>query len=219
MAAGRLATVTTGISLIYYGFLLLVATIAVSFVSAFGGRLPPFIIVIGASLAGVLTLVGQVLCLTTPREVRATVFIWASVLVSIGHLAASLVTELMRLPAGVGAVINMASLLAPLLFLLYVKRLATYLGRDDLGDGVNKLIALGVILLAASVGSLVVLFIAPWVFVILTVGLLIIALIGILMYMRILSDLIGTLRAHEAAAESAELLSPETGADNGVGSP
>jgi hypothetical protein len=145
--------VTTGISLIYYGFILLIATIAVSFLSAFGGRLPPFVPVIGASLAGALTLVGQVLCLTTPREVRATAFIWASVLISIGHLVA--ITELMRWPAGVGAVINMASLLAPLLFLLYVKRLAAYLGRDDLGDGVNKLIALGLILLVASVGSLV----------------------------------------------------------------
>jgi hypothetical protein len=48
---------------------------------------------------------------------------------------------------------------------------------------------------------------------------LIIALIGILMYMRILSDLLGILRAHEAAAESAELLAPETGEDNGMGSP
>ena len=152
-------TVRRGISLIYWGIILMVLTAIVAFVGAIAlgvnlqnpAGLPDaqsaalFLILIGAAFfAGyVMTFVGKIMCLAVPGEVGASGLIFTSVGIDVVALLVTVAGFLTDVPDEVTSLLNLAGLVSTILFLLFLRRLAAYIRRDDLARRARNVLIIG----------------------------------------------------------------------------
>ena len=153
----------------------------------------------------VLDLVGKVLCLSVPPELTAATFLYVSLGLQVAGLLHSfyslgvLFLRLPMLPRFVPVVVIVFSIVASILFMMFLARLAKYIRRKDLARTANSIITwsvlTGVIGGAVWVGSILALVVFPP-FALLMLGvLLIIGIIALVILVRYANLLMALRRA------------------------
>ncbi len=158
----RFHRVSTGLKLIYAGLILIVLTFLGGMIlGATGGTSQAVLYaVLGLSvLASILSIVGQFYCLDVPEKVKATGTIYAAVALSVTSIALSIAAAIPSVgaPAWAGQVAQLLSCAGQICFLVFLRRLAEFLG-DPLQIsragfvlvGTFILIALAIVIVIAS---------------------------------------------------------------------
>lgn len=157
----------TGLQLVYYGILLIVATAALTAMAAIatrilgGGVAAPGVALAGrllvpaSALVGVsMMLIGQCFCLTVPAEAKAKVFVAIAVGLQAINLASGVVVGILTAsyrdfpgatPHALLPPMQLATpifgLIAFFCFLAFIRRVARYIGRDDQAQFAMKVVA------------------------------------------------------------------------------
>jgi hypothetical protein len=152
--------VGVGLALMYWAFVVFVASLAIMAGCAFAGGTAGSGVVavglvgagVGAIAAALMVIVGQFLCLAVPRETGAKGLIIAAIVLEFCAvlspflIAQALVAELQgslspQYAALVPALLTMVlALAAQITFLLFLRQLADYLRRSDLSDKVQTIL-------------------------------------------------------------------------------
>ena len=149
----------TGLGLVYYGTLLMLLTYVVAtaaLVLMADARQVTFPMIVGGSgvlVGGLLIFIGQILCVAVPSESGARALILGSVTLQVTGLLVTLATSL-AIGAdrrGPGKLFGLFGVIAALLFIMFLKRLSHYIGRNDLGNRAGKVL----ILFLASTGAVI----------------------------------------------------------------
>jgi hypothetical protein len=188
-----------GLTLVYYGIIMaLLSVLVVMFggmaAGAAGARV--LAVVIGAAgigllLGAILMFVGPFFCLAVPEESGARGLIVGCVVFQLANVAFGVIYRFAPdlLPPVGERVLNLLGVIGTVLFILFMQRLSTFIGRQDLAlRAKNILILLGILigLVVVMVALLVagVLLVAILAFV-----LLILALIAFVMYANLINSL------------------------------
>ncbi|MGI9455573.1 MAG: hypothetical protein ACR2NU_03380 [Aeoliella sp.] len=181
----RMGTLANGIKLVFWGTVLAVVAFLLAvfggLAALFTGSEVPLVGVLISpflSLGGyVLAVIGRIMCLSVPEKVGAKGLIYACVACDLAAAAihvGSLVTDIspfIELGAGV---LGLATLI---LFVLFIKAVARFIGQEHLAEDARKVILL-VIVCIASIFLIIIPFVA-----ILTIGTL---LYGVYKYLNLL---------------------------------
>jgi hypothetical protein len=145
-----------GLALVYYGIvILLVSLIAGAFAIPFFGV--EFIIVFGiGALAGLLMMIiGPILCLSVPEETGAKGFIIGSVccqLLNLGvNIGSSFFPEEAIVPTVVEGVGSLVGLIGGMLFVMFMRKLALFINRDDLAGRAKTILVTGFAVLGLAI--------------------------------------------------------------------
>ncbi len=124
-----IATVT-GLNLVYYGIVLLLLSM-ISFVAVF--VFPPIIIftIVGVIAGYLMLLAGPLFCLAVPSETGAKGLIIGAVGLQVIGIVLTVLQRSManRLPITTAALGNLAAFLSSILFVMFMRKLASYIGR------------------------------------------------------------------------------------------
>ncbi len=182
--------VATGLNLVYWG-------IAITLLSVIGGFLAMLasmaansigvMMVIGMAIGvgvivGVLVgLVGRIFCMAVPPGTGAQPLIYAAVALDVVALLVSIASIVAVVPEWLPRSTNLLSLVATLLFIIFMKRVATFIGQPDLAANAQGLITMGIVILGiaflAGVGAVVM---GP----IALIGMLVLIILAILLVLR-----------------------------------
>ena len=188
-----LTNVHKGVSCVYYGLFLIVASILVAIPAAAvmmssprAGlammALVPLMLIAGT----ILGLVGRIICLAAPDEMQATGIIYAAVACDIVVVLISAAGWFVPVSDFVGSLSGLLSLAATVLFLIFLRQTATYIR-----DSVSERRAGNVMKLGAGAFVTVVLgiFLPP-----LLIVTFILVIVGFLIYVRLLTGLKASLK-------------------------
>jgi hypothetical protein len=196
MTAGSFRTLRLGITLVFYGLLLLVAALLLSILApalAFTIESPsPFlallivpILLITASIIG---LVGKILCLTTPDETGGKQIVYMAVILDVCAALINLMGLVVTIPKFLDSISTLLGLTAFILFLVFLRQLALFLKDSVLAERAAGVLKLGVgIVITLVVAILGVLFFPPLVLV--SIVTLILGIIGFILYVMLLGGL------------------------------
>jgi hypothetical protein len=150
-----------GLSLVYYGIVLVLLCAMVAGVSAaISGGKPGMAAVVssvaflGILLGFLLLFVGPLMCLAVPAESGAKGFVIGSVLLQVPSLLSAIFYQILPRvsPVAVSAVVQILGMISFVLFVLFLKRLAQYIGRADLCRRArNILVGLAILLSLGAV--------------------------------------------------------------------
>jgi hypothetical protein len=191
--------VATGLNLVYWG-------IAITLLSIIGGALMVFasmaansmglVMFVGMAIGlgvivGVLVgLVGRIFCMAVPPGTGAQPLIYAAVALDVVVLLVSIGSMVGVVPAWLPNSTNLLSLVATLLFVVFMKRVSTFIGRDDLASKAQGLITMGIVILGvaflAGVGAAM---LGPVALMLAMLVLMIMAILLVLRYVRLLVNL------------------------------
>lgn len=137
-----LGIVRTGITVIYYGLVAMLAScilfgvLLIAMRNA-GGAGMTILILMGIGMGGgaLAMLVGKFLCLGVPSKVGggAKGLISASCAIDVVGILIQLLHVTVGVPLGLSLVVGVAGLVGTLLFLLFLRSVSLYIGRADLG--------------------------------------------------------------------------------------
>jgi hypothetical protein len=230
-----LRTTGIGLSLIYYGILLIlliyVGVVPVGALLSLGSgpgqgssanTMSSFVlmmIITGgiAVLGGLLYFAGQLVCVSVPKETGARGFVTASVILSLGSVLSlfvrvpvSFALESMSIIA-IFLITRFSGIASIFFFVLFLRKLSAFLGRKDFMIRARNLLILGAILL----GVLGALFIAKFsrqeTFGILGIVLVLGGLIAFVMYANLINALRKVLLGKEPRRKKPGLLGREIG--------
>ena len=147
--------VASGLNLVYWGIaIILLSTIGGIFIVAAVG-LAGGLLVLSGIVAGILVgLVGRVFCLSVPAATHAREIIYAAVAFDIVAVAMTLVRFVMLLPGWCSDVANLLSFIATVLFVIFMKRVASFINQPGLADQAQGLITMGMVLFVLWVAVL-----------------------------------------------------------------
>jgi len=203
-----------GLTLVYYGIVLVFLTILVFMFGGFlaadaGGAI--LVLVAGAAgigmvMACILLLAGPLVCLAVPAQSGARPYIIGSVVFQLVNICYAVFSQFVpvEIPPAAALVLNLLGVTGAVLFILFMKKLAEYIGRKRLAARArNLLVTLGVLVVlgaalgaAAIVGALQELpeeTLLP-VFGVLGLGLFVVGLIAFVMYANLVNALRKALR-------------------------
>lgn len=92
---------------------------------------------LGFTLTAIMTVLGiagACLCLAAPREVKGTGYLLIAIALSVTSLAAGPLILFLTLPAWISSILLILPYISGIFVLLFGRRLATFLGRQDLSD-------------------------------------------------------------------------------------
>ena len=152
----RLAGVERGLRMVYLGIcgLIVSAIIAALFMLFF----PPLALVagLGAVICWLMLIVGPFLCLTAPEESGAKGLIIASMLFQLMGFGISVISWLgIEVPIVTQAVVQLSGAAGSVLFVLFLMKIAKYIGRDDLRRKGSNILIGSVVLIAVTVLAIV----------------------------------------------------------------
>lgn len=189
--------VRLGISLVYYGLLLLVLAIAMSVASAVGlfflGPtitltlifLTPFIVI----AASILGFVGKIKCLSVPKETGSRVLVYIAAgfesLIAMVGVAGFVI----YVPEYIESRTALLSLPALILFLLFLRQLATAIYEPELAEQAAKILKIGVALLVGLALTVIGLLVLPPLALGASFASCLLALVGFVYYVRLLGGL------------------------------
>jgi hypothetical protein len=190
-----LQRVATGLNLVYWGIGIVLISVICTFVIsiALQGSLEAVFILIGFCTFGIVLgivvgFIGRVLCLAVPAETRAQGLIYGAVafdLIAVAvHIADVFLESEVLEPAG-----NLCSLVAIILFVLFLKRVSEFVGRSDLAERAKALLGLGVAVFVVTILGGVMSIAAPMIMVLIALILIVVALTMLVLYLRLLRDL------------------------------
>ena len=159
-----------GLTLVYYGIVLVLLSILVLMFGGFvaggaGDGVFPFVIgaaAMGIVAACILMFAGPLVCLAVPSESGARGLIIGSVVFQLANLSYVIVLQFLpvEIPAAVDLVLSLLGLVGTVLFILFMKKLAEYIGRERLAARARNLlitlavlVALGAVVVAAAVAE------------------------------------------------------------------
>jgi len=161
--------------------------------AAAGGTLALFIpaALIGLGvIAGTITgLTGRIFCLDVPEETNARSLIYAAVICDAVAILVSIATWIPNVPESISSITNLLSLLATLLFIIFLKRIAKFIGRSELADRAQSILTLGIVLVALSFGTALLLFVVGPLAGLLGFVVVVLGLVVFLRYVRLVLDL------------------------------
>jgi len=186
----ELAKTARGLSIVYFGIVLvLLSVISIVLMSLF----PPllFLSSFGFAVGILMTIIGPILCLSVPEATGAKGLITGSVLLQFVNLLLGMVSIFgFGLPPAARAISSMFWVGAGVLFVLFMRRLASFIGRTDLASKArNVLIFAAVIVLGFLVIGVLQFSGAPDVLGIISLPLLIFALVAFVMYANLINSL------------------------------
>jgi hypothetical protein len=162
--SASLRKTATGLSLVYYGIVLLLLAIPFALfgilLGAFGLGFVGFSLAVLSLIAGmILEIVGPLVCLAVPAETRTKGYIVGSVLLQWANLAPAILIEVFRiqLHLAIQESLNLIGFAAFVLFVLFMKGVAEYIARPDLAARArNILVVMGVLVAGIVVAMLVI---------------------------------------------------------------
>lgn len=170
-ASPSLHQTTSGLSVLYYGLVIVLLCLIVNFAIAleWGPLILGRIAALGMCVGGILIFLGPFLCLRVPPESKSRGYIMGSVGLQLASLFVLVLLTLRGFAAAwagqhhdyqavvvLACLLGLAVLVSFILFVLFIRRLAQFIGRRDLADRArNVLIALAAgILLVLVMASL-----------------------------------------------------------------
>jgi hypothetical protein len=145
--------VATGLTMIYWGIVLMLLMIIGTFALVFAFRNPVQMQQYFEALHWVgtgiylLSIVGTLLCLTTPKESGATTWLYGSVFFMLIAASISLASSLMdELSPTVESIQQPAQTISSVFFVLFLRRLALHLGAPRLARQAQRVLIAGLIL-------------------------------------------------------------------------
>ena len=151
-----------GLTLVYYGIVLVLLSILVlmfgGFVAADAGG-AVFVLVVGAAgigmvVACILMFVGPLVCLAVPTESGARAYIIGSVVFQLANIGYAVLSQFVpvEIPLAAALILNLLGVVGTVLFILFMKKLAEYIGRERLAARArNLLVTLGVLVVLGTV--------------------------------------------------------------------
>jgi hypothetical protein len=139
----RFTKLANGIKLVFWGTLLSVAAVLIVFFVTLAGAFGMAVgLVAVAALAaagmalfgGLLSIVGRVMCLAVPEQVRGKWLIFVAVACDLSGVATRIADAVTTLPAIAGLVANVLSLATSAFFVLFLKAVATYIKEEQLAE-------------------------------------------------------------------------------------
>jgi hypothetical protein len=153
--------------------------------------IPEGLVMIGC---GIATFVGQIKCASVPEASGARGFASGAALCLVGSVLLSMVSGAAHLPA-LNALGQLLSFVGTVLFILFIRAAARYLGNMDLSMSAGRylvfsvcfIVGLVVMIVAAVVGQM------PALFAIFGLGILVCGLIMFIWYLRLVQNLMKTI--------------------------
>ena len=145
-----------GLSLVYYGIVVLLLSLIFSFLGPLalraGGAAGLSLIgvaVFGVMIGAFLIFVGPLFCLTVPAETGARDLILGSVVFQFGNVIQAVLQRFAPHAISViaGLVLNVSGLIGAILFVLFMRKLAQFIRRGDLADRASRVL-IGVVVVA-----------------------------------------------------------------------
>ena len=152
-----LSKTALGLSLVYYGIVLFLLSIILMFAAAFFA--PVLIISIGGIIIGsVLMFVGPLLCLSVPAETNAKGLIIGTVVLQVINLGFPILPTLGVELSGFQSFAQIFGVLSAICFVLFMRRLAQFIGREDLASRARNVLVLGIVVFLTAIGGFVAIF-------------------------------------------------------------
>jgi hypothetical protein len=160
-----LRTTGIGLSLVYYGIIILLLTLIgtvpagflVASIPAIGFLvLAAGVVVLAASL---MMFVGQVLCLAVPSQTGANVYIIVAVVMQIASFVQSFLPVIqqfaprVRFSQPITLLLNSLGVISLIFFVLFMRRLSLFLGRNNLARRARNLLIFSAILVPVGVAA------------------------------------------------------------------
>jgi hypothetical protein len=196
MAAQSLYPLHRGISLVYYGLYLIVASILVAMVGggvAAGVAGPAGALVVMALVGGmvfvgtVLGFAGRVVCLNAPDDLTGKNLIYVAVILDVICLAITAAGWFTTLPDIADQLYSLLALTATILFLIFLKQVAMYVSDSKSEQRAGNVLKIGI---AVFITILAGVFFPP-----LLLIAVILMLVGFVVYVRLLMGLRTSLSA------------------------
>jgi hypothetical protein len=206
--------VRSGLATLYYSLFVIIAALIVIAVGGIGLGVagqdmddPPiaFFILLGIGgltilAAGIGTIVGQILCISVPEYSGARGLVIGAVVCMVLNILFSMVGGATDNDAisGVGSLI---SLIGSILFILFMRRAATYLNDHQLASSAGKFLIFGIVLFVAIFFCAIVagLLQQPAILAIVVIVVLVAALVGFVWYLRLIKSLMTVIDLRTAA--------------------
>jgi len=187
--SNSLDNVQRGITFLYIAVLFNVAAV-VSFVLVMLMKAAPLLIVFGLLLiaSSLLSMIGRILCLTVPKQVGATALIYFAVGFDIIALLATVSRMIPGMP-NLSSISGLLSVLGTVLFVLFLRKLATYIKSDNLVQRASAVLILCAGLIVFSVASVVVMLVSGFLGLIMGLIVFFMFLLTCFRYFQLLSDM------------------------------
>jgi hypothetical protein len=190
-----LKRVATGLALVYWGIVIVLLSVVLAVFTGIAAQGAADVLVLflricslGVILGIVVGFIGRVMCLAVPANTNAQSLIYGAVIFDLLALGIHIYDAISRSEV-LDFLGNLCSLIAIILFVLFLKRVSEFVGRTDLADRAKSLIGLGLTtLLVAFLGGVIAVA-APIVLVLVGLGILVMALVMLVLYVRLLRDL------------------------------
>jgi predicted RNA-binding Zn-ribbon protein involved in translation (DUF1610 family) len=144
--------------------------------------------------AGIGALVGQVKCTNVPEESGAKGYAVGAIVCIVINFLTGFAAGAAQVPA-IGALGNLVSIIGSILFVLFIRQSASFLGDERLASSAGRFLIFGVIMVLGTIAMFVVAAAAqaPALAGIVGLGLVIGFLVGFLWYVRLIKGLIDTI--------------------------
>ncbi|MCA9248683.1 MAG: hypothetical protein KDA42_16270 [Planctomycetales bacterium] len=184
--AEGLSKTAIGLSLMYYGIILLLLWTILTIPMMFLGAAIRFPLGAGMIIASIMMFVGPVLCLSVPPETGAKGLAALSVVFQLIRVIVEFLPFVGIAPNIVPGLAQAAGILSSVLFVVFLRKLAQFIHRDDLTKRANNVLMMAVIAIALALGSVVGIGPLPG---LILIGVGILALVLFVMYANLINAL------------------------------
>ncbi len=197
MNQSSMPKVQLGISLVFWGLelmaLAILLTLVIPFVIPFmAAKMLPFLMIVIPGLgimlliAGLMSMVGKILCLAAPREMEGKGVIYACVAFELAFLLIGLAEKVTIVPAILSGLKGFFPIIGFVLFLIFLRKLAEFIQNRELAEKAGGLLKLGVALVVFVILAFVLAFRFPIGTPIVMLITVITGIIGLVRYSRLL---------------------------------
>ena len=194
--SASLSKTAIGLSLVYYGIILFL----LSTILTFGAAFFPFALMItlgGFMISSVMMLVGPIFCLSVPAETNAKGLIIGAVVLQLLNFS---ITVLSAAGVNLGPFAPFAQMfgvLPAICFVLFMRRLSQFIGREDLASRAGRVLMLGLVTVVAAIGRFFAMFTLGPAAALLLLGVAAMMLIAFVMYANLVNALSKALTSND----------------------
>lgn len=140
-----LSKTALGLSLVYYGIVLLLFSLILAMLAGFFLPLVAMLALPGILFAPILMFVGPLFCLTVPAHTNAKGLITATVLLQLANYIAIFLPMVGFDFGAFQPFMQTLNLLSNICFLLFMRQLALFIGRNDLAGRASRILIGGIV--------------------------------------------------------------------------
>ena len=151
--SAALSKTALGLSLVYFGIVLFLFSIILTFGVIFS---PALIITIGGILiASIMMFMGPLFCLSVPAETNAKGLIIGTVVLQVINFTFAVLPAAGVELSGFESFTQIFGVLSAICFVLFMRRLAQFIGREDLASRAKNILVLGIVFFLTAIGGIV----------------------------------------------------------------